>query len=277
MRAELSKLRAGLRRGEIVRLVDVPSGLACDCTCPICGQALVAKKGFTNQHHFAHAASSDCPRSLESELHLAAKTILERRKKMLLPPVEIQFENNQLPIRLWNEKMIRFDSIEIEPRGDKVIPDLRGSIAGTPLMIEIFVSHRVGRNKRKLVSELGISMIEIDLSSVPRNFSLRTLENLVINEISNKKWIYNAKADSIHKEILEAAVRKRKAFHGRAEYVSDCPMKIQTWIEPNSANVDIDCNSCYHLLKSQKDYVVCGGGFDVSILEIAMNIKSASK
>lgn len=33
-----------LRHGEIVSIADVESGLKCECTCPACGELLVAKK-----------------------------------------------------------------------------------------------------------------------------------------------------------------------------------------------------------------------------------------
>ncbi|WP_440201854.1 competence protein CoiA family protein [Alloalcanivorax venustensis] len=38
----------------VVEISTVPPGRRCDCLCPSCGQAMVAKKGSVNQWHFSH-------------------------------------------------------------------------------------------------------------------------------------------------------------------------------------------------------------------------------
>ena len=40
--------------GKIRYLDQVPSGLACNCTCLVCNGPLVARKGKINEWHFAH-------------------------------------------------------------------------------------------------------------------------------------------------------------------------------------------------------------------------------
>ena len=53
--------KTAIKGNERVSIFDVPSGLnnnqlICEC----CGESLIAKKGDTNRHHFAHKANSQC-------------------------------------------------------------------------------------------------------------------------------------------------------------------------------------------------------------------------
>lgn len=48
------------RDGTIKGIEVVPSGLACECVCPQCGEKLVAKKGDGLAAHFAHYQAQDC-------------------------------------------------------------------------------------------------------------------------------------------------------------------------------------------------------------------------
>ena len=53
--------QTAIRGGERVSIYDVDSGLnnnrlICEC----CDESLIAKKGDTNRHHFAHQANSEC-------------------------------------------------------------------------------------------------------------------------------------------------------------------------------------------------------------------------
>jgi len=40
--------------------------------CPYCGEAMVARKGAVNAHHFSHKSDSSCDASEETILHLLA-------------------------------------------------------------------------------------------------------------------------------------------------------------------------------------------------------------
>lgn len=74
--------------GRLVDIDNVPSGLACNCTCPGCGRAMVAKKGDVQAHHFAHHAQQDgqsCVSAGETALHKFAKRILDERLEIVLP------------------------------------------------------------------------------------------------------------------------------------------------------------------------------------------------
>jgi hypothetical protein len=69
----------------LVPVGDVESGLKCGCLCPACKAPLVAKKGKKNQHHFSHYGQDECEHGVETALHLAAKDIIAKHKKLHLP------------------------------------------------------------------------------------------------------------------------------------------------------------------------------------------------
>jgi hypothetical protein len=62
-----------LRAGMIVHVSEVARGLDYGCVCDRCGDALVARKGASRQHHFAHYSNSDCSGAAESLLTSASK------------------------------------------------------------------------------------------------------------------------------------------------------------------------------------------------------------
>jgi len=66
-----------LDKDKRIRSVDeVARGLACECTCPCCGERVIARQGEVREWHFAHASGADCEHAAESALHLAAKQLL---------------------------------------------------------------------------------------------------------------------------------------------------------------------------------------------------------
>ena len=83
----------GMREDKIVHISEIPEeerGLNCNCTCPNCGDRLIARLGPVNEHCFAHE-NSECSTSAakQTALHMLAKEIIEEHKKLLFPSIEI--------------------------------------------------------------------------------------------------------------------------------------------------------------------------------------------
>lgn len=77
---------AGRDREGVVRyLNEVPSGLACACTCMACGSALVAKKGAINDWHFAHESGQTNPQCQVGAENLLRELALECVRAFGLP------------------------------------------------------------------------------------------------------------------------------------------------------------------------------------------------
>lgn len=139
--------------GRIVSVDEVANGLACQCTCPECGNPLVARNGGHVQvHHFAHADGSDCPHANESALHLLYKQRIQDAMEITLPAYK------SIPART-----VRFDEVQLEvPFADGHRADVVGYRHGRALYIEIKVTHAVDESKLQAIKEAELSCIEID-------------------------------------------------------------------------------------------------------------------
>ena len=190
--ARQTKLIYALKDGEITSISDVESGLKCGCVCPACGEPLVAKKGSKVMHHFAHHAGTNCEYGYQTSLHLAAKDILSKAKKMVIPRVSFTFPGTNKSELISGEKEIPIDSVELEKRFDDIIPDIVVYSRGKYFFVEIFVTHQVDENKLAKLKKANISTIEIDLSNIDRMISPEELKEALLQNNDHKKWIYNA-------------------------------------------------------------------------------------
>ena len=89
------KLPFGLKDGKILHISQVEQGLNCGCICPNCQHPLIARKGSKTTHHFAHYKGKECEKALETALHIAAKEILSRYKRIILPRIELKLKHNR--------------------------------------------------------------------------------------------------------------------------------------------------------------------------------------
>ena len=121
-----SKLIYALKDGNIVSIDEVQSGKNCGCVCPACGDELIARKGEKRMHHFAHRSNEGLRIWIRSpSLHLAAKDILSRSEKMVIPPVYVEFPQSGKPKELISkEREISIDDVELEKRFDDIIADI---------------------------------------------------------------------------------------------------------------------------------------------------------
>ena len=232
------KLPFGLRDNRIIHISEIlesERGLNCNCVCPQCGQRLIAKLGERKIRHFAHN-NENCKNTFETALHKYAKEILQKHMKIKLPNLIIEhdkyfrilrdssygynFYDNDLlegsyyydeeiyrkKINLVNKFLLEFDKIELEYRIDYIVPDIIVYKNNLPLMIEIAVTHFVDEEKKEKIKRLGISTIEINLNIDDidyANFDKSKIEEIIINKIENKKWIYNKKEEQKKQELYD--------------------------------------------------------------------------
>lgn len=64
--------------GSLVNIKDVYSGKKCNCFCTACKEPLMAKKGESRKHHFAHLSKTNCVHAFESMLHHLAKDKIQK-------------------------------------------------------------------------------------------------------------------------------------------------------------------------------------------------------
>lgn len=255
------RLPYGMLDGKLTHVSQVPSGLACGCRCPGCDAPLIAKKGKAKLHHFAHAKDADCGGGVETALHLAAKQILEQRKRVFLPTVEVKVPRkgySRVLDVLAHEQEYSLDQVTLEQRIDSIVPDVMAHIRGRVIAIEIKVSHAVDENKAARFRALNLSAIEIDLSKAPRTFTLEELEPLVIGPGSHKSWVFNAAALRRCEQILSRGKVRDTVYRGFAMHVDGCPIPARVWRGRPYANFIDDCTGCEHLLDHEEGYIICG-------------------
>lgn len=152
---------------------DVKKGLACDCVCELCGNALIAAQGEKNTWHFKHAPDSDCPGSQETAIHKLAKLIICNNNHIHFSKGELQYSNPRPEEKFLT---IRPDII--------VLSDTRD------VFIEILVTHPIDHETEKLYVNGKHRSIEIDLQDLAYDITPDELTEILINDVARKRIVY---------------------------------------------------------------------------------------
>lgn len=260
------KLPFGLKDNKLVEVSQVERGLECGCVCPACGHKLIARKGDRTVHHFAHHKSAECVGALETALHLAAKDILDRHKKIRIPEVIATIGVGYgEPIQLYTEQTLQFGKVYLEKRLGEIIPDIIVEVNGKQLFLEIAVTHFIDEVKKAKLEQLNISTLEIDLSKLDRQITLNELETILIDGLENKTWIYNSKQFAFRNEIKKFGKEHKIVRRGIASHIDNCPLPARVWKGKPYANLIDDCFYCEYYFDSRGDdgnshsYLTCVG------------------
>lgn len=212
-------------------------------------------------HHFAHRSNEDCEYGYESSLHLAAKDILSRAKKIVIPPVYVEFPQSGKPKELlYPKKEIPVDRVELEKRFDDIIPDIVVYSGDKYFFIEIYVTHPIDDEKLKKLKEKKISTIEIDLSKEKRDISVEELSDILLNSSPQKSWKYNAVSEKWYQQFEKASDKMPLTQRGLARHVDGCPIGIRNWNGKNYAYFIGDCTGCeYCFSYAHEGYILCSG------------------
>ena len=204
-----------LRGDDLVHINDVANGLACGCVCPGCGDRMVAKQGAITIHHFAHEGGSDCAGGLQTTLHLAAKAVLSKERRMVLPGLTLtatahdtQGVAHTVSVEAFPSQSVVFDEVTEEKRLGNIIPDLICKTGGRSLLVEIAVTHFVDEIKREKIRALGVACIEIDLSTMVSVWDWDTLKNAVVEGVAYKVWVENPTISDLRIDLQRQAQEK---------------------------------------------------------------------
>lgn len=189
---------------KLVHADSVENGLACNCTCPCCGEKMIAKNnGEIKDHHFAHSSGSDCAGYKESLFHIWSKQIIEEKKEFTIPKYK----------RVVSGKKLKFSSVEIEQRNDTKLlqPDIVGvTDDGLRLWIEIFVTHKCSEEKIQLIKENGYNCIEV---KIPEEIETKEeLSEFLVNsdDLNFKYFINFPYGDVIKNNILQERQKEKE-------------------------------------------------------------------
>ncbi len=256
-----------IKNGEIVHISDVERGLKCGCICPACGANLVARKGKIKAHHFAHHSNESCEYGYESSLHLAAKDILSRSKKMILPPIWVKFDYKE-KICLREAQEIPITRVELEKKFSDVIPDVVVYSGNRRIFVEIYVTHAIDDIKLKKLQKANASTIEIDLSKYTEDITRENLTDILLNNSPDKVWKYNLEAEQCFQRFYAVSEVKETTARGFALHVDNCPIAVRSWKGKPYANYIDDCLGCKYNIKNNKDgTLLCTGKQRIATLE----------
>lgn len=202
----------GMKAGRLVFVSDVAVGLECGCTCPECGEALVARNrdflGRRRVRHFQHARKSSCPGGFETAVHRMAKEVLGTADAVLLPrwaSGDVVIEPEPLAIMRARLEVPLLDG---DARPDVLMQGMASEIGFDSLCVEVRVRHAVAEPKQDLLALNGLDTIEIDLSSLddealadPAAFRREVLENPV-----NRHWIHLSHASYVAQRADKALI-----------------------------------------------------------------------
>jgi hypothetical protein len=188
----------GVRNGKPVHVSEAQRGLACGCACAQCGRPLVARKGDSRRHHFAHHELTDCGGGAETALHLLSKEIFRDLPTIHIPTYRLSLKRSTpsgTPVKrervVANGGIVAINGARIESEEDGVRPDiLLDSDFGT-LLVEIAVSHKVGRQKLRKIRHRGLPALEIRLA--PEDVWLRPeeLAAKLQSDLRSKFWLFH--------------------------------------------------------------------------------------
>ncbi|RED48804.1 competence protein CoiA family protein [Seonamhaeicola aphaedonensis] len=212
------ELTYALHKKELVHISQVVSGKACNCVCPYCKSALVARKGKIKQHHFAHYHAEECEGAYESMLHLLAKEIIEAEKRFVIPALKVYDHQHRISVVLTKSCEVEVDSVELEVSFGNFRPDIVLNIGNKKVFVEIAVTHFVDDEKLEKLKNFGVSTIEIDLSKLEPNFDKTTLRDKLIESVDLKKWIYSNQEAFLKERYDKRQERLRKAQKAQEDY-----------------------------------------------------------
>lgn len=291
----LELVYAYTEKGHLVHISDVPNGLKCNCLCKYCGKRLVAKNNPNNvkKLHFAHYDKTNCTGNPETLLHLKAKEIISTNKNIFLPGVSFKVKE---PIDFIVLKKYPSDIIVLEKDGTHSVksaktevyiqdikPDILLELDGEKLIVEIFVTHKVNKEKLKKIKNIDVSAIEIDLSKCSRLFSEKELIEAIYNR-NNIKWLFNRRLVQFNKKYSQlkntlieiygnCEIEFEIAVGSKKFIIRECPKIISGNL--NQAFVDPlqECPRCryYMGLVPGKASIICSGKHQASVDKAIIN------
>lgn len=261
-----------LKQSVPVHISDVESGLKCGCTCPACGESLIARKGTKVTHHFAHKSTVECEYGYQTSLHLAAKEIIAANKQIRVPSLYLTFPGTYRRILLEEEQVINVSEVILEKKISDIIPDILLVTDIGRIIVEIFVTHEIDDEKKKKIKRLDIPTIEINLSKMDRDITKESLCEELLYNSENKEWIYNGKREETYKRFVQVPEYKDVIARNFAFHVDYCPIKVRVWKGKPYANVIDDCDGCKFLIGSKRfgnnrEKILCSGKARIGSLE----------
>ena len=211
------KTAYALKNGAIVHISSVSKGLKCGCNCPECKEPLIARKGSERVHHFSHKPGSKCQGAAETILHKLAKEIISELDNISIPPYYYRRKSPKhiFPQVIHEEKIasggvVSIDKVIVEPHFGGFKPDTVVFHNGKQLAIEVAVTHKVDKKKKKRLRKHEMPTIEIRLEYQHTLWNRESLIKLIQENKENKFWIYHPKEKDADRKFFSKVRKKRE-------------------------------------------------------------------
>jgi hypothetical protein len=138
----------------------------------------------------------------ETLLHLKAKEILERERRMALPEL-VAVASLSLAdgtYRLMRQEILpsqiaQFRSVQLEERVGQIRPDVMAvldtpqSVRGDRILIEVTVTNGISPERAERIRSTGLPAVEIDISMMGGVLTETEFISLVVDDFVGKRWI----------------------------------------------------------------------------------------
>ena len=164
--------------GEIRHVMQIERTARGPFTCLGCGERLSLRRPTGRRSHFAHRPDSRC--SGETALHLYAKILLMKSRRMTLPSLVIS--EGRLRELVFQGGEVTLDRVMLEVAAAGFQPEAVVEVGPERRAVEFKVSHAVDLTKKARVEAAGCPMIEVDLSSIRwRRLDQRELDDQIVD------------------------------------------------------------------------------------------------
>ena len=255
----MSKLRNpfAVKDKAIIMIEDLSGeyrGLKCNCLCPSCNDAFIARMGKERVHHFAHSTEGcDEVQAYITGLYRLLKEIIDKGIPIYLPPVIVEFSfderypitketietkiklvsqysNSDLQIHVSNGKKYVFENAEyiinIKGQVQAIILGLQGKKMAVRVTPPDTVCKLASVSKYK-----DFPTLEIDFRNDEeriRKSNRAVLEQYISSNELSSRWIYNPIVSKCYSDIIqrsEALCKKaenlRKAKEDKAKKLEE--------------------------------------------------------
>lgn len=169
----------------------------------------------------------------ETLLHLKAKEILERERKINLPTLSASVEVRGplgtpiMATRHVFSEMVELEQVTLEKHMGRIRPDvLAHAKAGKwfppgLLIIEITVSNTITEERLVRLRESNIPALEIDISRMGGKVTEKEFTHLVVHETASKRWLFHPLMASLELDAKSEVNRKSVEQNAEARRIEE--------------------------------------------------------
>ncbi|MBP3414901.1 MAG: hypothetical protein J6L81_06880 [Clostridia bacterium] len=224
-------LYAADKDGNIIHISNAQRGAMCECFCPSCGDALIARQGSEVKYHFAHSNNKNCTNGYLASVCCAIKQKIDQLGYICLPAYTMNRtiidEGSGLHVIIPESKIV-IDKVDLIKKSGN-ITGIMVYYKSKPLIINILTTYSTSRSRADArTRQIGIPVVEIDLSR-EEDIDDKLISMLINGQSDLIYWVYNQKAEGIWEKMSAKCSKLTVAGNDNAIYTMGCPIpKMRT-------------------------------------------------